>query len=186
MPHHTSGLGRTDIARCWAGFASLGAGLIHVAMIQEHLDHWLLAGVFFGALAAVQIGWALAALARERAPFPRAFIALNLGVVAVWAVSRTTGLPFGPDAGAAEAIGRSDAFCMVLQALIVASLVVAAITARDTEAAAPGQAPRVRQMRAGPALVALAAGALVMSGLTTPALAASEAGKYARPHFGGH
>ncbi len=39
-------------------------------------------------------------------------------------------------------------------------------------------------MRAGRALVALGMGAVVMAGLTTPALAASEAGEYARPHFG--
>ena len=183
MSQRTSGLGRTDVARCWAGFASLGAGLVHVAMIQEHLDHWLLAGVFFGVLAVVQIGWGLAALARDRAPFPRSFIVLNLTVVALWALSRTVGLPAGPDAGTAEAVGTSDVLAMVLHVLVVASLVVAMLTASDTEPAVPGKAPRVRQLRTGRALVVLAVGALVMAGLTTPALAASEAGTYARPHF---
>jgi len=178
LPERTSGLGRTDMARCWAGFASLGAGLVHVAVLREHLDHWLLAGVFFGALAAVQLGWGLAALARDRAPLPRAFIALNLAVVGLWAVTRTTGLPFGPGAGAAEPVGTADGLCMVLQGLIVASLLVAARTAAPDGA----RTADTGRPRAGRFLVGLTAGAVVMAALATPAMAATEAGKYARSH----
>lgn len=166
------------MARCWAGFASLGAGLVHVAAFREHLDHWLPAGIFFAVTAFVQLGWGLAALARDRAPFPRTFIALNTGVVALWAVTRTTGLPIGPEAGTAEPVGTADGLCMVLQGLIVMSLLVAARTAappvaRTTDTGRP---------RPGRFLVGLAAGAVVMSALATPAMAATEAGKYARSH----
>ena len=31
----TSGFGRSDVARCWAGFASLGAGLVHFAVVTR-------------------------------------------------------------------------------------------------------------------------------------------------------
>jgi len=169
------------MARCWAGFASLGAGLVHVAAFREHLDHWLPAGIFFAVTAFVQIGWGLAALARDRAPYPLTFIALNIGVVALWAVTRTTGLPTGPEAGAAEPVGTADGLCMVLQGLIVMSLLVAVGTART---AAPPGARTTDTGRPRPArfLVGLAAGAVVMSALATPAMAATEAGKYARSH----
>lgn len=50
------GLGRADVARCWAGFASLGAGLVHLAVVREHLDHWLLASAFFAVVGALQLG----------------------------------------------------------------------------------------------------------------------------------
>jgi hypothetical protein len=173
----TSGLGRTVVARCWAGFASLGAGLVHLAVVGEHLDHWLLAGLFLAGLGAAQLGWGLAALAMERAPFPRAVIGVDVGVVALWAVSRTTGLPFGPDAGTAEALGRADLLCMALQLLVVASLVV---SMRTSAACSPGTGSA--RVRAGRGLVALGVGALVMSALTTPALAATESGEHAHPH----
>ena len=78
--------------------------------------------LFFAVLGAAQIGWGLAALARDRAPFPRAVIGVNVGVLALWVVSRTVGLPVGPEAGTAEAVGRADVLCMALQLLVVGSL----------------------------------------------------------------
>ena len=58
------------MARCWAGFASLGAGLVHLAVVREHLAEWWVYGVFFAAIGTLQILWALAALARDTRPSP--------------------------------------------------------------------------------------------------------------------
>lgn len=167
------------MARCWAGFASLGAGLVHLAVIGEHLDHWLMAGVFFAVLGAAQVGWGVAALARDAAPVPRAVLAVNLGALAVWAVSRTTGLPVGPEAGTAEAVGRADVLCVALHLLVLASLAVAM---RRSGRARPAPQDGPQRVRAGRGLVALGVGALMVSALTTPALAATEPGEHARPH----
>ena len=35
------------MALCWAGFASLGAGLIHIAVVREHLTESPLLGISF-------------------------------------------------------------------------------------------------------------------------------------------
>lgn len=175
MAERSSGFGRTDVARCWAGFASLGAGLVHVAVIQEHLDYWVPAGVFFAVIALAQIGWGVAALMRDRAPVPWVVAAATIGVVTLWALSRTTGLPVGPDAGTPEAVGTADVLCMVLHGLVIGGVLIAR---RGTPAASPATV----RPRAGRVLVGLGAGALVMSALTTPALAATEAGEHARPH----
>jgi hypothetical protein len=177
---HPDGLGRTDVARCWAGFASLGAGLVHLAVVGVHLDEWLLAGVFFAVLGAAQLGWGLAALARDTAPFARTVITVNVGGLGLWAVSRTTGVPFGPEAGVAEAVGTADTLCMALQVLTVGALAVALRTSE--QAASSAARDEARRLRTGRGLAALGVGALVMSALTTPALAATESGEHAHPH----
>ena len=46
--------------------------------------------------------------------------AVTVGVVIVWLVSRTAGLPIGPGAGRAEQIGVSDAFATMIELVFVA------------------------------------------------------------------
>ena len=82
------------------------AAVIHLWVAPEHLTHWWAAGVFFIALAA---GQALFALAIRRQATPRivlAGIVANVGVVSLWAASRTWGLPLGPTLE--DAAGHAD------------------------------------------------------------------------------
>ncbi len=57
----------------------------------------------------LQVAWAVLA---ARRPHDRGLLvagaAGNLAIAAVWLLSRTTGLPFGPDAWEAEAVGAKD------------------------------------------------------------------------------
>ncbi|MGZ4593516.1 MAG: hypothetical protein ACXV3C_06595 [Actinomycetes bacterium] len=178
----TGGLGRSDVARCWAGFASLGAGLVHLAVVDEHLAEWIVFGLFFAAVGAAQLLWALAAIARDRAPWLRGVVAANLGLVALWAVTRTSGLPIGPEPFTPEPVGRADVLSVVLELGTVLALVFAARSARSGAAASVDTVPP----RAAARFVALLfAGALAVSAITTPALAATPAGQDAHPHFHG-
>jgi len=169
----TSDFGRSDVARCWAGFASLGAGLVHLAVVREHLAEWWLFGAFFIGIGVFQIVWALLALGRDRAPFPRVVAALNAGVIALWVITRTVGLPVGPERWTPEAVGMADVVCAVLQAIVVVLLVAAVRVPRK------GRTP---PLAAGARLALLGIGALAMAAVTTPALAATEAGEHAHPH----
>jgi hypothetical protein len=173
----TNGLARADVARCWASFASLGAGLIHLAVVQEHLAEWWLYGVFFAVVGAAQIGWAVAALAKDRAPLLRTVAYGNLAVVALWAVTRTVGLPLGPEPWEAEAAGRADVLCSLLEVAVAGALLVAA---RCAARRAPAGRP------VGRVVALLFAGALAVSAVTTPALAATPAGGQAHHHLEGH
>ncbi|MDX6235172.1 MAG: hypothetical protein QOH68_4339 [Nocardioidaceae bacterium] len=173
----TNGLGRADVARCWASFASLGAGLVHLAVVQEHLEEWWLYGVFFAVIGAAQIGWAVAALASDRVPFLRTVMYGNLAVVALWAVTRTVGLPVGPEPWQAEAVGRADVLCALLEIAVAGALVVAA---RSVARRVPAGRP------VGRVVALLFAGALAVSAMTTPALAATPAGGQAHHHFESH
>lgn len=161
-----------DVARGWAGFALLGAGLVHLAEVRTHLDMSLLHGMFFVAVGSAQVGVGMTSLAR-RVPAPRLVVAGQLAVLVVWGLSRTVGLPFPPQAWTAEAVGRPDLLAAGLGVVAVTSILVG----RRASAGA-----RRHSLRPGRYLAALGAGAVLVAGLTTPALAATEAGEHARPH----
>ena len=165
-----------DVAQAWAAFASLGAGLVHLSVVREHAEHWWAQGAFLLIVGLLQLAWAVAALCLPRAPFRRAFSGLTMGLVLTWVVSRTAGLPFGPDAGVAEPVGVSDGLAVVLEIGVLAALVLSRWrgSARDP----------VHGRHAAAVVGLLFTGALGVSALTVPALAASDAGEHA--HHGSH
>ena len=88
--------------------ALLGSAAVHAAVVQVHLDHWLAAGACFALVAAASAGTAAALVRSLRGPLLLWAAAVSLLPLAVWVVSRTAGLPFGPEAGVAEAVGVAD------------------------------------------------------------------------------
>jgi len=101
---------------------SAGAAVLHFAFAPDHLDEEATHGAFFLVVGWLQLLWALAVLLR---PSRRVLLlgALNLGVVAVWVVSRTTGLP----GEAAEPVAFPDALATGLEVALAlgAALAVA-------------------------------------------------------------
>jgi hypothetical protein len=91
-------------ARC-AAIASVGAGLIHFAVMPAHWLQWWAAGLFFASIAVFQLMWAYLAWSRPRTLLLAAGIAANAGIAALWVASSTTGLPFGPGPEAVDAAG---------------------------------------------------------------------------------
>lgn len=93
----------------YAAALSLAAALIHLRVTPEHFEEWWGYGAFFLGTAVFQGAYGPALL---RWPWPSLFslgIAANLGVVVLWLVTRTAGIPFfGPDAGEVEAVGALD------------------------------------------------------------------------------
>ncbi|MEA2398418.1 MAG: hypothetical protein QOK25_1974 [Thermoleophilaceae bacterium] len=85
-----------------------GASVIHVEAAIEHLQEFALFSVFFALLAATQLLWGILLY---RSPGRKLLIAgavMSLAVVALWLVSRTSGLPIGPAPGTAERFGALD------------------------------------------------------------------------------
>ena len=98
-----------------ASVATAGSALVHFAVAPEHFAEWWGFGLFFVLCAEVQLGWALL-LGRIRNNRMLAVgIAGSLALVGVWALSRTTGLPFGPEPGVPEEIGLPDVVSVVLE-----------------------------------------------------------------------
>jgi ethanolamine transporter EutH len=114
--------GASDGGILAASFMLAAAALVHLALAPEHFAQWWLLGVLFGAAAALQLALAIALVRRPgRTPIAWA-CALNVGIVAVWLLSRTAGTPFGPDSGAREPIGWLDMLTTLDELIVVALL----------------------------------------------------------------
>jgi hypothetical protein len=99
------------------------SGVIHIEAAIAHTSHWWLFGVFFAGLAYAQLGWALVVYrGRRDARLLDAAIYVSLAVVGIWLLSRTVGLPVGPWAGDAEAVGVSDTVATLDELALVALL----------------------------------------------------------------
>jgi hypothetical protein len=143
-----------------------GAGVIHLALAPSHLGEAPAVGVGFVVAGWVQIGLAVLAVTRPARWVLRASVAAGVVLVALWAVSRTAGLPLDGPAGDVEAVSLVDGLCVALEAL--AAVLAAVLLARPVAAA----------RSAGVALAGVL-GALV---LTTAAIASPSA----RDHGAGH
>lgn len=102
-----------------AAIASIGAAVIHVAVLPSHWQVWLPAGLFFASVAVFQVIWALAAWTRPSGLLLAAGILVNGACVTLWVWSRTTGVPFGPHAGEPEAVAAADICGLLLQCYVV-------------------------------------------------------------------
>lgn len=99
--------------------ASLGAAVIHFAVVPTHWREWIPAGLFFLTIALFQLIWARLILVRTTTPVLASGILLNVGVVALWALSRTSGAPFGPHSGEPELVRAADLCALLLQIYVV-------------------------------------------------------------------
>ena len=98
--------------------AALGAGLLHAAFAPGHFAEDWAHGLFFAVVAWLQLLLAVGLFARPRRWVFGAGL-LNAVVIVTWVVSRTSGLPFGPNSGVAEDVGVPDLVCTALEALMV-------------------------------------------------------------------
>lgn len=112
---------RTDsrLAARLAASASLGAAVIHFAVAPAHWQEWMPSGLFFVVLALFQLIWARMILVRTTPAVLAAGIAFNIGALALWALSRTAGAPFGPHAGEPEFVQAADLCALLLQLYVV-------------------------------------------------------------------
>src|SRR4051812_41645777 len=74
----------------------LGSALVHATVVEEHLAEWTAAGVFFLGLVLGETLLAVMALRDWSRLVAVSVVASSLATLAIWAVSRTTGIPLGP------------------------------------------------------------------------------------------
>ena len=145
---------------------SLGAGVIHFAHAGEHFDLTWYHGAFFAVVAWLQLSWAAAVIVRPTRNLLLLGVLGNLVVIGTWIVSRTAGMPFGPEKNVAEDIALSDALSTGFEVAIV--LVALAVLLR----------PALAQQSLRPALglggfgIAGTAVAIVSTIALTPSFAA--------------
>jgi hypothetical protein len=146
--------------RVLAAVLALAAGVVHLGQVDAHLEEGWPVAAFFAIVGLIQLAAAVLLLR----PRPRGWfwfgIAGSTSVIAVWAVSRTVGLPF-LEGGGLEPVGVAGGFASLAEAwtIIILGLYLA------------------RQMlRWRASLFSLAAALIV--GLTAVWLAAAGAGAF--------
>lgn len=108
--------------RLGTALLSLAAGAIHLAVIEAHFREYWLFGVFFVVVALFQLGWGFLLLFRQRTTWLWLGAGVNAAVLAIWTLSRTVGLPVGPEAGVPESISLADLVASGYEILIVAGV----------------------------------------------------------------
>ena len=129
--------------RVAAAATLLAAAALHALAAREHADHWPAASQFFIALQLAQtwLGLALLFNLRTRAT-ARLALLVSVGTLVLWAISRTVGLPVGPDAGVPEQVTRLDLAVALLHILtIAAALILLGVAQRSTRLGAALCAP---------------------------------------------
>src|SRR5712691_938067 len=110
---------RKVIAYCLA-IMSIATAAIHFAVAGQHFQQYWLYGVFMLVVAWLQLLWAIMAMARPSRLLLGGGVILNVGVVAVYVVTRTIGDVIGPGAHSVEQAGFGDLLCTALEAIVVA------------------------------------------------------------------
>jgi hypothetical protein len=161
-----------DVARWTAAVAMVGAGVIHFAYAPVHLDEKLSHGIFFLVTGWLQLTLAvvLATRLQPRQLWLAATALVNLGIIGVWVISRTVGVP-GSDV---ESANFTDVTATALEAVAVLAA-FAVLTGLLADRPVTG--------RTGPGFVGVAT--LGTVALVSLAVSPSFAGEHA-PGAGGH
>lgn len=100
----------------------LGAAVVHLLQISEEFEYDPIYGWFFVALTVSQAAAAGALILWRRRSY--LYVATgNLGVIAIWILTRTTGVPFGAEPWSPQAVGRSDLVATFLELASVLAIV---------------------------------------------------------------
>jgi hypothetical protein len=149
-------LNLTTLAALLPGPLSLGAAAIHYAVMSEHFAEYWAFGVFFASSAWFQAWWAVEySLPNRTQLLWWVGVLVNALVVAIWIVSRSTGLPFGPRPGETEPIGAPDVMATVLEVALV--IVLLALGPNGAARAVSGNAGRGNSRLVSTLLVTLVA-----------------------------
>ncbi|MGC5221901.1 hypothetical protein ACPW96_04780 [Micromonospora sp. DT81.3] len=164
------------LTRQWPALCAWGAGLIHLAVVASSSPLW---AVLLGAMGALELAWGVYALRSGRMTGPRVVMGAALGAIGVSGIAGLSGSFAGVPLAAATVL------------LLVIAFAAAAVLRAERRRSPRRSTYEASRQRPGRTLLGLLAGAALVAGLTTPALALTDAGEHAVPHgetsrHGGH
>jgi hypothetical protein len=133
-----------------AVLGSAAAAGAHAAAGPAHFREATLFGLFFAGSALAQLAWAGAVARGGTRGLLRAGVVGNLAVLALWATTRTVGLPFGL-MPRPEAVGPWDLACAAWEL----TALVACLLLLRSYAGPPARVPPWRDWALGPQLLSL-------------------------------
>lgn len=131
-----------DAATATVVLFSAAAGFVHAMVTPEHFREDFAVGLFTLAVTVAQMAVVVAGLNRPSRRLWLVAAAGNAAVLAVWALSRTTGLPVGPEPWTAEGVGLLDLACSAYEVAVVTGCFRLA-TAEDRLARYSGPKPSI-------------------------------------------
>jgi hypothetical protein len=162
----------TDSSRSGMALASLGVGLVHLAVAAGSP---LFLAVLLAGFGVAELGWGVTLLARGRILLPRAALPLALAPVALWGLDLTTAVALG-----GSGMTASLPFGPMAAASLLSLFLAARLAFARRRSLAPQ--PQASAHRPVPYLLSMTLGAMLVAGLVTPALAGTNAGTEAVPH----
>ena len=162
----------STVTRTWLAFAALGTGMIHLALV---ISSPLPIAAVLLLLGVVEFGWGVMTFMRERIAYPRWVLFGALLPILLWGLLTAAATALQTPT-VASSLGLTALGLATLLELFVA-VVLAVQLRRGVDFSAPSRMPS-----AGRYLTGLLIGGIAVAALTTPALAATEAGVYAQPH----
>jgi hypothetical protein len=135
--------GRIHDLRLLLAAGLVGSAAIHVAVVPEHLREWSAAGFFFVVLAIAQLALGLLVLVRLDRLVLGAVVVTSAVPLGLWLVSRTVGMPVGPETWTPEAVGLADVASCLLE-LVTLAAALAVWHYRGRLARTPGGSPHAR------------------------------------------
>jgi len=109
---------------------SAAAGVVHLVMVPSHMEEFAAEGIAFAVAGWLQLLVAFYLWTQPSRALLGFTALLNVVFIGAWAVSRTAGLPFGPNSGIAEPASLVDLTVVGLQAALI--LLAVAVLLRPT------------------------------------------------------
>jgi hypothetical protein len=106
--HETAAYTTTETVLLTVAAVAFIDGLIHIGAAVDHFGEFPLYTLVFAVLATMQMAWAAMILRRPSRRVLLSGCALNVGIIGLWAASRTIGVPIAPRAWVPEAVGVAD------------------------------------------------------------------------------
>lgn len=148
--------------------ATAGAGVVHLGVAGQHLDHPYLVASFL-AIGIAQVGLSGALGMRPSRRVLGLIVLADLGILAVWAATRATAVPFVPGLEEPQPIGLADVVVLILETGAIAAAGMALVLPKGA----------ARSLVAAGRRIVVAVGAVVLA-LMVPGLIAPHS------HVGGH
>ncbi|MGV8885859.1 MAG: hypothetical protein ACOH1T_09795 [Microbacteriaceae bacterium] len=171
----------SPIIRTWLAFAAIGTGLIHVALV---VSSPLPVAIVLAVIALAELAWGVGLMASGRLLVPRLALAGALVPIILWSAVLLVAIE--SDATVISSLRFLPLSLAAVLEIFVAGTIAIQIRRRfmggDTTGDTSASVDAATQPAAGRYLLGLIIGSLAVASLTTPALAATQAGDFAVPH----
>ena len=126
------------------------SSFIHSAEISGHFEQYWLYGVFFGVVTLLQAMWSVLIYGD---PLNRRYLIAgavgNMALVVIWAITRTIGVPIGPQSGP-EAVGVTDVLSKLDELAAVGCIAMVLVHLRGSRPSISGLQLRIAAFVSGP------------------------------------